>query len=93
MAQARRVTVPVEFDLDLDSLRQQIRDLPDAVQESVDTMHAWLNAERQHFTHQGYSDEQARAMAAATYVTVFGVTIRRLSSERPGDVPGLPPSR
>jgi hypothetical protein len=35
-------------------------------------LHEWLAAEVAYFEGQGFTCEQARAMAAATYVTVFG---------------------
>lgn len=38
-------------------------------------MHDWLAGERAYFESQGYVPDEARAMAAATYLTVFGSRI------------------
>ena len=45
-----------------------------AVSETIAPMHDWLAGERAFFAGQGYTADEARAMAAATYVTVFGTS-------------------
>ncbi len=35
-------------------------------------MHEWLMGEYNYFIGQGYTEEQARCMAAAEYTTAFG---------------------
>jgi hypothetical protein len=37
----------------------------------------WLAGQRTYFTGQGYSDDEARAMAAALFVSMFGTGITR----------------
>ncbi|MFI7608726.1 hypothetical protein ACIBTV_26760 [Micromonospora sp. NPDC049366] len=44
--------------------------------ELVTPMHEWLAGQRAYFLGQGYTPDEARAMAAATYVAVFGQSIR-----------------
>lgn len=46
------------------------------VSAAIEPMHDWLAGERAHFLSQGYTEDQAKAMAAATYVTAFGAQIR-----------------
>lgn len=43
----------------------------------VEVLHDWADGERQHFLRQGFTPEEARAMAAATYTTVFGIQINK----------------
>ena len=71
-----------------------------AIMELSDTvakpMHEWLAGERQYFLDQGYTDDEARAMAAATYVHVFGTLIHRAVGPEPDedadpDLPMPPP--
>jgi hypothetical protein len=45
--------------------------------EQVKPFHEWLDGQRNHFRSQGYTDDEARAMAAAEFVTVFGSCIQR----------------
>ncbi len=40
-------------------------------------MHDWLAGERAYFLSQGYTPDEARALAAATYVSIFGNQIRK----------------
>ena len=48
--------------------------------EQVSPIHEWLTGQRTYFTGQGYTDDEARAMSAALFVTVFGTHIRRTGS-------------
>jgi hypothetical protein len=43
----------------------------------IGPMHEWLAGERRYLREQGYTDDEARAMAAAGYVLMFGTTISR----------------
>ncbi len=45
--------------------------------EMVKPMHEWLAGQVAYFAGQGFKPEEALAMAAATYVTVFGSAIPR----------------
>lgn len=42
----------------------------------VAPMHDFLIGERNYFLGQGYTPDEARAMSAATYVALFGSSIR-----------------
>lgn len=53
--------------------------------EAVAPMHDWLLGERTYFVGQGYSPDEARAMAASTYVTVFG---QKITTADPGGQEG-----
>lgn len=55
------------------------------VSEALVPMREWLAGEERYFRSQGYSPDESRAMAAATYVTVFGSAINRTTP------PGIPP--
>ncbi len=71
---------------------QEMARLLMAVSESLAVpMHEWLEGERAYFRSQAYSDDEARAMAAATYVTVFGAGITRTPPDDPPGEEGLPP--
>lgn len=54
-----------------DLLRQQLMNLTDMVAP----LHEWLTGEINYFKAQGFTDREAQAMAASTYVTVFGCNI------------------
>jgi hypothetical protein len=41
----------------------------------IEPMREWLSGQEQYFRSQGYTPEESRSMAAATYVTVFGSKI------------------
>lgn len=56
-----------------DWLRQFMMDLND----QVAPFHEWLAGQRAYFVGQGYTDDEARAMAAAEFVSVFGANITR----------------
>jgi hypothetical protein len=43
----------------------------------VAPFHEFLAGQRAYFNSQGYTDDEARAMAAAEFVTVFGSSISR----------------
>ncbi|GAA0528659.1 hypothetical protein GCM10010172_06570 [Paractinoplanes ferrugineus] len=60
-----------------DALRQALLEL----NEQVKPMHEWLAGQRSYFLAQGYTDDEARAMSAAEFVTMFGTPINR----RPAD--------
>ncbi|MBQ1047805.1 hypothetical protein KBX50_04785 [Micromonospora sp. C51] len=51
--------------------------------ELVTPMHEWLDGQRMYFRAQGYTEPEARAMAAATYVAVFGNPIHAPPNGRP----------
>ena len=57
------------------------------VSEAIVPMREWLAGEERYFRSQGYSPDESRAMAAATYVTVFGSAISRSTPPE-----SLPPS-
>lgn len=42
------------------------------VNDMLEPIHQWLDAEYQYFVAQGYTPDHARAMSAASYMTVFG---------------------
>jgi hypothetical protein len=58
----------------LDGVRNALMDMSEAV---VQPMREWLTGQRAYFVARGYTEDEARAMAAVTYVTVFGSTIKR----------------
>lgn len=45
--------------------------------EQVTPIHEWLEGQRAYFASQGYTDDEARAMAAAEFVFIFGSGITR----------------
>ncbi|MFI5839444.1 hypothetical protein ACIA8K_06990 [Catenuloplanes sp. NPDC051500] len=47
----------------------------------VKPMHEWLAGQRAYFVGQGYTDDEARAMAAALFVSVFGTGITRTGGD------------
>ena len=47
------------------------------INDAVKPMHEWLDGQRSHFLRQGYTEDEARAMAAAMFVSVFGTNISR----------------
>ncbi|MFF3867362.1 hypothetical protein [Micromonospora sp. NPDC001898] len=51
--------------------------------EQVKPMHEWLDGQRAHFLGQGYTDDEARAMAAAEFVMLFGGSISRTATPPP----------
>jgi hypothetical protein len=59
-------------DADINTTRRSLMYLSDR----VEPIHEWLAGQRTYFLAQGYSSNEARAMAAALFVTVFGTSIR-----------------
>lgn len=51
------------------------------ITEQVKPLHEWLDGQRAHFLSQGYTADEARAMAAAEFVLIFGSVINRTSSD------------
>lgn len=47
---------------------------------AVEPMREWLAGQRAYFLSQGYLPDEARAMAAATYMAIFGSSIARSES-------------
>lgn len=47
------------------------------VADQIKPLHEFLDGQRTHFLSQGYSDDEARAMAAAIFVSIFGTGITR----------------
>lgn len=45
--------------------------------QMVQPIRDWLAGQRTYFRSQGYTDDEARAMAAALFVSVFGTGIHR----------------
>jgi hypothetical protein len=62
-------------------VRQQTRSMLMSLTEQVEPFHEWLAGQRAYFLSQGYTDAEARAMAAAEFVIIFGANITRDSSE------------
>lgn len=56
-----------------DAMRQVLLNL----NAQVTPLREWLTGQRAYFLQQGYTDDEARAMAAALFVSVFGVNIAR----------------
>jgi hypothetical protein len=42
------------------------------INDLIEPVHDWLDAEYRYFVGQGYQPDHARVMAAASYTTVFG---------------------
>lgn len=55
--------------------------------EQARPFHEWLAGQRAYFTGQGYSDDEARAMAAALFVAIFGANIPRSPTGTGDDTP------
>lgn len=55
-----------------------------AIAENYAALHDMISGEVAHFVRQGFTTEQARAMAAAEFVSTFGAAIG-LTATRPGD--------
>ncbi len=53
--------------------------------EMVQPMHEWLDGQVSYFLGQGFTDAEARAMAAAEFVTVFGTAIPRTTTNGESD--------
>ena len=61
-----------------DNVKNAIKDISltlMVINDMVQPFHDWLAGEHNYFLGLGYTPEQSRAMAAATYTTVFGVNI------------------
>jgi hypothetical protein len=57
--------------------------------EQVKPFHEFLQGQRQLLRDQGYTDDEARAMAAAVFVSLFGSHISRtVADETKGDDSG-----
>lgn len=54
------------------------------IAENMIPLHELIEGEVAHFTRQGFTNEQARAMAAAEFVNAFGIQIYRAAT-RPED--------
>lgn len=52
-----------------------------SLNETITPMHEWLAGQRSHFLSLGYTEDESRAMAAVTYVFVFGTAIRNPSGD------------
>lgn len=46
-----------------------------AITTAMSPMREWLAGQRQYFLGEGYTQDEARAMAAASYVFMFGTRI------------------
>ncbi len=59
--------------------------------DQVRPFHEFLAGQRAHFLSQDYSDDEARAMAAALFVSIFGGNISRTIADE--DVADSPPEQ
>lgn len=62
---------------DTRDLANEMRKTLLGINDLVQPLHEWLDGEYNYLRSQGYSEQEARAMSAATYVSVFGNAIPR----------------
>lgn len=67
-------------DPDLGGIRLALMGVTDA----VEPFHDWLAGEVTYLEGQGYTPREARAMAAVTYVTMFGSRIHADDDDQEG---------
>lgn len=61
-----------EPDTEAPSSANQMRIILMGISEQMAPLHEWVTGEVAYFTGQGFTEEQARAMAAAEYVIALG---------------------
>lgn len=61
-----------ELSAEKQAIIDQFRQVLITLNEQVKPMHEWLAGQRAYFLSQGYTPEEARAMAACTYTMIFG---------------------
>lgn len=71
--------------MDLENEANKLRSNLLALGVAVAPLHEWLAGEVNYFLGQGFTEREARAMAAATYVSVFGANMHSSGSDgQPG---------
>ena len=65
-----------------DPATQELRVALMQLNEQVKPMHEWLEGQLMYFLSQGYTRQEALAMSAAQFVTVFGSAISRQIAEQ-----------
>jgi hypothetical protein len=62
-------------------VESQLASLLIGLQEQAKPFHEFLDGEKQLFLRQGYTDDEARSMAAALFVCLFGQAISRTKAD------------